>query len=285
MSSPIRRLLFFVSLAAVLSSGCARDNKKKEDDVILSAYRLIDADRDDEAIVLLEGKLDKGENAQYQAVLASAYAHKAGIKVQKLIPAVKLAGKIPDVVKPKAEKKKTKEGAETDLLAEQGSSILMMSSVFLEVFKAIPSVTADGSVYLKHAIYLLDGLGNRQHKRDAVYRAVLNIVLLKRTITEEFVAKIASGKKSGNCSVDVSHLNATLASVGSILVDIFTDVAYVDGKQKKAMLAAIDQTTAAVTSLSQASSDVSSTNSAYALLLKKSTIDAGFGKLLTCDEE
>jgi hypothetical protein len=82
------KILMLVCIASCFGCG-KKTNKNEQDEVVLKSYRLIDSDRADEAIELLENHLSKDStNNTYKSVLASAYAHKGGVKIQKFIPIV-----------------------------------------------------------------------------------------------------------------------------------------------------------------------------------------------------
>ncbi len=83
-SVPRLACIFVCALSIFLNTGCGRHHTAESTKV--RAYRLIDAQRTDEAIALIEMALDKDPgNYEYKVVLASAYAHKAGFRIQRLI--------------------------------------------------------------------------------------------------------------------------------------------------------------------------------------------------------
>ena len=87
LRAPTSALAIYLSICSLLclfSLGCSRHRAPETTSV--RAYRLIDAQRTDEAITLLEASLDKDpNNYDYKVILASAYAHKAGFRIQRLI--------------------------------------------------------------------------------------------------------------------------------------------------------------------------------------------------------
>lgn len=264
-------------LAMLFVVGCSKDKSAAKNDEILKAYRLIDDQRTDEAIELLESSLRKNPNQYDQkVVLASAYAHKAGIKVQKLVKAVQLSKNLKDL------KKKLPDQSSRSLAA-----LFMRLSKALSTFNAIPSVSVEQSEYLRHAIEILKSLEDQIRPHDAVYRAVLNIVLFKHIFEQNLFGKGDDDDLASNarCRVDLDLVQSTVKVLGQIMIEVFVDTAYANPKNAKGLDERIKKTEEFVISVSSLSESLTLSNDLSNGYLKSVALESGFGKIIKCMPE
>jgi hypothetical protein len=324
--------LLAATLAAAAVLSCAR-RPAREHDPVLQAYRLIDEQRTDEAIELLEGKLaEDPDNADYKVVLASAYAHKGGIKIQKLVPLINQAGKLKTKKKPNPAKSakpatsgknstqdarevpnllETQESDEAEEFQEAGetaqertektktpptlsqrantganqiAAMLVRFAGFFRVYAAVPVITAEQSTYIRHAIYLLNGVGDLLRPGDALYRAILEVVLLKHILAEKLLGEFVDGRRDadGQCRLNIGDVNDALIEMGKLLIDIYNDLGYANPKQAKGMRAKADATAETVSHLTTFFTSAAVLDEASNLFLKQTAIQNGFGKLIRC---
>lgn len=190
----ILKVTLTFSLMAAALLGCGTKNDTQQSEPVLKAYRLIDEQRTDEAIELLESSLvQEPANSEYKVVLASAYAHKAGIKIQKLVPVIIQSDKlkrmnvqIPEIGHNQQPNKAVNAGALNIAL------LLNRFAGFFETYASVPIVTPDQATYLTHAIYLLNDVGAQIKQEDVLYRAVLEVVLFKHILTEGLIGEFAA---------------------------------------------------------------------------------------------
>ena len=279
-------LLFIGLFLSVLVLGCAKKEDKKED-TVLKAYRLIDEQRTDEAIELLESAIAKEpSNTQYKAVLASAYAHKGGIKVQKLVPIInhseklkKLSEKLPEVNKSESHSQRVNQTA-LNLAA-----LLLRFSGFLEAYASVPLVTKDQATYLRHAIYILNDLGDKVRQEDVLYRAILEIVLLKHILAENFIGEFMepATKEEVTCRIDLGHVNDTAITLGKLLIDIFNDIGFSNPKQSEQMKRMANETSETISNLTIFFTSATVVDEASNIFIRQAAIQNGFGKIIRCN--
>jgi tetratricopeptide (TPR) repeat protein len=281
---PLAMILFVLVLSTLLT-GCARKNKSE--DTVLRAYRLIDAQRTDEAIELLEQKLNEDpKNYDYKVVLASAYAHKGGFKVQKLVQAVSQIKGIGDLAAPKKHPEKGDSvTVRVDLAAEQLAFIFSQVNGFLSTYRSVPSITNEDAVYLVHAIYLYSELNERIKPEDSLYRAALEIILFKHVLAEDFIGNFVEPKDklTSACKLNIASINDNIVKVGKLLIDIFSDLAASNPDTAEQMRKSAAQTGEVVTDLTLTTTSLVAFDEASNVFLKQAVIQNGFGKIIKCD--
>lgn len=282
----ISRLILFAVLTIAMVTSCAPAKKDENESPVLKAYRLIDENRTDEAIVLLEEKLAaEPENTEYKTTLASAYAHKGGFKVQKLVPVVnqaekleKIGGRLPDLQKPN-----TLSG-QADVTAMAVAMLLNRFARVFDLYESIPLATRQQAVHLRYAISLLDELGPHLKSEDALYRAVLEVILLKHLLAETLVGEMVEPIEisAETCQLDLNHINKALVDIGKLLIDILNDFALANPGQAEEMKKRASDVSRAVADCTAFLNSTSLADEASQVLLKQAAIQTGFGKMLRC---
>ena len=282
----ILKVTLILSLAVSTLFGCGAKNESQQNDTVLKAYRLIDEQRTDEAIELLETSLTQNpSNSEYKAVLASAYAHKAGIKIQKLVPAINQSGnlkkmndKLPEIGSNKSTTDKVNDGALSIAM------LLTRFAGFFEAYASVPVVTKDQATYLTHAIYLLNDIGSQMKQEDVLYRAVLEVVLFKHILAEELIGEFVSPqtKDEQTCRIDLGNVNDTIVKLGKLMIDIYNDIGFANPKQAGDMKKMAEQTSDSVTNITIATTTVTVLDEAATIFLRQAAIQNGFGKIIKC---
>jgi hypothetical protein len=225
-----------------------------------------------------------------QVALASAYAHKGGFKIQKLMPAFKSADEIKKLAKerkkqqkPSTEKPKKEEIQLTgsDRTTRDISDLLVKASKFVNIYTSIPSITVEEAVYLNHAIYLLDELKSSILPPEALYRAVLRIVQLKHLIAKDFQENEFSSE-GFTCNDGLTQGTKRLLDVSQVIVHIISDLVIVNPKDAEVLNSITLQISESVSHLTSVSTSLivlEETSNAY---LQQSAIQQGFGNLFKC---
>jgi hypothetical protein len=279
-------------LSAVLAlSGCGRGQGDKSDDKVVTAYKLIDAGRDEEAVAMLEDELTRlpGKGAEHNrltVVLASAYAHRAGFKVQRLAK-VFAAGKNKvkfDVgLKLDNNPKFTKEESVDRFLA--GVSVFFASIANLNgYYTAVPNIRPDKVKYLEFAVRLLDSIDNEEIEQgDALYRAVLKTVYLKYYIANNVVGiKQVADINLASCSVDFDKTAVALKEIGRILIDVLGDLGRAQPSKSPDYVKQQYKVSAAVGDLTSISTSVSLVDEVTMRTVKRTLVQTGLQNLLKC---
>lgn len=279
------RFLFFCILSFVFL-GCSNKPENTEDPV-LESYRLIDNQRTDEAIDLLETHLANDQkNNTYRSVLASAYAHKAGIRIQKLVPAIseseklkKLSEALPKVKADESNAKRT--NADTLNVVAWLSNL---SDVF-HAYSAIPVVETENLVYLRHSIYILNEIGTDIKPEDALYRAVLEVILFKNILAGTFKGGLVDSAKidTAACLVDIGSFNDTFVELGKILIDIYGDIGIAFPKQAASMNDQANRVKETVSKIAESAKVVSGLDELAKLTVKQAAKDRGLEKIIKCE--
>lgn len=274
--------LIFAALFLVVSLGaCGSKNEP-----VLNAYRLIDEHRTDEAIELLENALQENpDNAEYKAVLASAYAHKSGVRIQNLVPAINQTDKlknISDKLPVVSNEKSASENVNTS-----ARNVVVLLSRFAYVFDAyssIPVIEKTQANYLRHAIFLLNDIGSTIKPEDALYRAVLELVLFKHILAENIIGefKDSENKNQNSCRIDLGNVNDTIVQLGKLVIDIYNDIGITQPRQAEAMKKSAAQVADLVSNFTIFTTTVTAIDEAANILLKQTALQNGFGKIIKC---
>lgn len=284
MRKHVSRFSILICLIAICFIGCAKENKAKNDPV-LKAYRLIDEQRTDEAIELLEREIQSNpENAEYKVVLASAYAHKAGFKVQKLVGIIGQVDKIKDLkfdflnIKPSGNR-----AEDSNLYTDLVSRVFKMFSDIVGIYSSIPTVNKEGAEYLRHSIYLLDESYSYLKPHDFLYKALLEVVLFKHVLAENFIGEIGSIRVSTeDCKANFTKLNLGIVDSGKILIDILNDVGLALPNEAEKTAEISSQVSEAVSNLTLINTSLTVLDDASDLFLNRLANQYGFGKIIRC---
>lgn len=297
----MKKAVFFIFLSFLLMSCSQKTERDEKSELILTSYRLIDENRTDEAIYLLEESLvETPEDYALNVTLASAYAHKAGFRVQKLVPIFSQVKKIENLKKLRKKKneERAKEQSEgTDVSGSKirvdkeikndffssAADLMNYFSSYLSIYSAIPSISSEDAVYLEHSILLLDELQERIAPPDAIYRVVLNTVRLKYLIETKLVKEFARDNSAGGtCRVSVGKLSQDIIDISHVLIDIVTDLAFVHPKKEIELLAMRTDISNATSNLTLGLNSLIVLDEASRTFLQRSFIQQGFGNILEC---
>ena len=277
-----------LSMTLGLLAGCSDENHGKED-ALNHTYRLIDEQRDDEAIQFMDGTIRDQQNQdlqtppEYTVALASAYAHKAGIRIQQFVGIIDASKKMSSV--PDAFKKVLPEGSDPnsrlDFFLTNSVGLMTKFSAIFEIYTTIPSLHEADQIYLQQAISLMESVGDARPE-NAVYRAVLRIVQFKYLLSMNLLGNPASGVLTKNCTVDVSKIQATLNRFEQLADKIIHDFTIAAPAQQSAMDALRDQIKAQIQALTSAMSWLTVSDEPATMLFKRRVIEEGFGKLIQC---
>ncbi len=278
---------YILSIVFIISCfGCNGKKQERRDDTVLNAYRLIDEDRNDEAIELLESALaGDPSNYQYTTVLASAYAHKAGVRIQNLVPVIQKSSELKKLTE---DKLKTGLGETVSAKMNEGvlaiASTLIRFSSILETYASVPNISKTQSTYLIHSIYLLNSLGTKIQAEDIIYRVVLEVILFKYLLAEGFVGEFVEPKvkEEGSCRIDLGNVNDAIIRTGKLLVDIINDLGFANPKQAEEMKRLANETSDTISSLTIATTAVTVVDEVANIFLKQTAIQNGFGKIIKC---
>lgn len=301
------------TLIISLFTGCGSDNDKHQNNTIITSYRLIDEQRTDEAIELLESELVKApDNYELTTVLASAYAHKSGVKIQNLISAInqtdklknksyenKPSGKSAKVEIKNTFEKENSQNQETNQEQEKNqrkpedkmnaaalniASLLTHFTHFFETYASIPVIDSASAVYLTHAISLLEGVKKEIKAEDALYKAVLEVVLFKYRLTDRLIDDTAEVEQieAKTCQINLDTVHDTILELGNLLINIYQDLALANPKQASDLKKLSDQTQNFVTNVSTTTANIVALDDASSALIEKTAIQNGFGKLVKC---
>ncbi|NCN40775.1 hypothetical protein GW916_05940 [bacterium] len=283
----------FLIQVALLSSmtltfaACSKNQSTdlNSEDVILKSYMLIDSQRTDEAIDVLEIELSKNPgNQKVRSALASAYAHKGGIRVQKLVSAVAKVEALSDLSEAVLGRDEGISLSENiDKIALSTAKIFSHFSNVFALYESIPTVTKDESIYVSHAISLLDEIGDSIPQEDALYRAILSIVLFKHLFSENLIGEVLKTKfEAGGCQLNIGEINDSIIKLGKLLLSILRDLKISNPSQAGDLEKVSDEISSTTSNLTLATSSLIVIDSAASVFLQQNFIENGLGKLIRC---
>lgn len=265
-------------------ASCAPKPKVQEGPV-LKADRLIDAHRTDEAIIFMEAQVRAHpENPEYVVTLASAYASKAGVRVQRLMKTIDTAKKYkPQLKKAESLPAMPEKSKKTDLWINQALGLLINYESYMRVYESVPVIDQEHVVYLNQAISLLDGLGSKPRPSDALYRAILRILLVKSQLNELFSA--SSGiivQTDTSCAINTQKINDRMTEIGQNLIYVYQDLGVAQPDKAKKYKNEIDQITNAVTNLTTLNDSAIILSDAIKTVFNQTLLQSGLGTQLKC---
>lgn len=222
--------VIFILSSILFTSACHPNRVTLSDESTLSkAYRLIDLQRTDEAIILLESqKQNSTDNLELMNTLASAYAHKSGIRITTMIPLFLQSGRLKklNIEFQKYQTKFKDNSKKPDQLRNYIFNLTYLK-LFLESLDQIPRVSEDNVIYLRYSISLLNSMGERLRKKDRIYRAILETVYLKYLLAEKSDLVTRMFQRS-NCygQYERNQVSLYLYEVSELMIDTFTDYSF-----------------------------------------------------------
>lgn len=278
----IKTIIFpFFLVATLATTACSNKGRPKGTDVVSRAYQMIDAQQPNEAIHLLEKSLrDEPQNRDYKAVLASAYAHRAGFKVQKLVPILK---KAQDFQRLQGE---NSAGDPQNLkpLALDAKSLISKAGALHEVFSSIPAIEVQQVPDLSHAIDLLGDLGPEMRPSDAIYRVVLQIILFKHYLVERLLGEspAKTNQELESCRIDSAGFVDSFQILSNLLLSVYADLSIAHPSQTATFERLSSETSNSVSSALKTTNSISTLDKNSLMFLKFTIIKAGFGKVILC---
>lgn len=247
---------YIISLSLLMVLLGCQDAKKDKRDAALEAYKLIDADRADEAIVSLEEALKSDpSNYDYQVTLASAYAQKSGVRIADLPLIVKKIKAYEDKTDEKSLKKIIKNSKN-----EHEKKLFMMFlyirkfQYFVQVFGVLPGLDKDQIVNLKQALRILDSVAEL-HDSERVLRMYYNVIYFKYILSHEFADTGRLFPES--CTMNLNVLAQSMKKILNIVNSYVNDDTIINPSKKSIQLAHLADFEEALFTLRQTQNEIS----------------------------
>lgn len=274
----MRNLTTILLISVLAFVGCSRQKKQQSDNVLLESYRLIDEQRDDEAIELLQNALQKDpNNREYRMTLASAYAHYAGIKIQKLAP---LVASFDSLSKAFNNSKEISKISQVDVTLESWVTLLQQFSGIFSAYSSIPELAPDKVIYVEQAIKEINLLG-KLSQNEAIYRGILRIILIKNKINTKLLGQFTN-ENPDQCKVDIDSMNQNILGIGRDVIAAMEDIQTANPDKAGEITQWKKKTADMVSDLSLITTSAMVLDEVSTIALKKSIIEEGFLKLLKC---
>lgn len=188
----MKTFAFLLSIALVFftQTGCQKEEPTTREDVLSEGFTMMDQGRYDEAISYFEDVLAFDQHYHVKIALASAYAGRAGIKIEQIYS----FAVVKDIPAPKIE-------IEGLALDKQTTTTLESLAKYREHWNKVPDVQGKSR---SDIITALKTLEDEKEPGVRLYAAILRIVNLKSSIhqgLENF--KIRTTTKKKICSQDL----------------------------------------------------------------------------------
>lgn len=284
-----------IILFGLVAAGCSgkRDSQESGSATLLNTYRLIDENRSEEAIVILEAELDRHPNdVRLQLALASAYSSLAGVDITKLFPSIENAvikkdfKKIRDQLDKKRQSLKTATTSEKKaaLTIESWVALFRLISLSFETFNQIIEVNPDKLVYLYEAIGIVENI-ERKSRGNYLFLAVLELVAFKNELMTSSLPKVISQQKQTNrCQVDVANVPQIAIFIKESIRHIVTNLAKAYPKQEKTYSEVASYFESAAQMLSEAAVGLSNADQLATALALTNGLEESVGTKLECNE-
>jgi|GEM_PF-4274291 len=294
-------LLTVVALGGSVS--CDRSPNGPTESVSVRSSRLIDEQRTEEAIQLLEPHVRANpEDIDAAVSLSAAYAHKAGFQFRSFY------GMLNQILEhsKRIKTEPTPATAGSASTAERAIATWTYHSGrmfgLIRIFEAIPSLTKSNIEFVRHGVQILSSKEQLLRPKDRAFRVLLRAVIIKHLLTQiaEPHAPVASPKKEGQnpsqkiCFVDFRAVDKYINTPGGELISLFADMAWIQPKGKEAFARTVSEIRNSVSNINVFLTAVSLVNDATLLYLKNSVVDGSsltaspllpnLGQLIACEE-
>lgn len=280
--------LVFAAVLMLSHTSCSKSEKREESDS-LKAARLIDSNRTDEAISLLEGKrkLLPG-SVELHLALASAYAHKAGISFPKIFAAIKNSEEIKDGIFEAGQTKDIgthSEAVDNEIL--RAVQILTTMSATLRSVEQIPRIDKAHFNFLLKAIEIINQVDKDLQPKDLVYRLILQIIAFKHVFFEEVIGQISARIDADElCTLNLFSWQDSVLDSGKLLLDIYNDMERIEPTKEKIenMAELKNRTKDAILSLTRGAENLTLIDSAMEAFGRQGIVKNDLGKFLKCGD-
>lgn len=280
--------LILVLISASLLFGCGKsDHNQSEENVQLRAYRLIDANKVDDAISLLSAEIDsRDQNAQngideskettdLRVTLASAYAKKSGIRIFEIAKAFEMGKKISSFKLQEFSSKADSSNNPSDKALRDISKLLMAHLKMIQTLSIIPQISQEKADFLLQAVRVLNSSNNLE-PADLIYSAILKVILV-RTMLESDSLKFVMPKvvkENNQCVANLTEFRDHLTRASKILLSGYEDIGKAMPEKKKE----VENASKAIVELT---TNVASVNAAGVVLhsLNTSSLDSIYNSI------
>lgn len=297
MNTPHKILGALVLGTTLMGCGARRatpapQSQTQINNVLLESYRLIDHQRYDEAVQILESQISESpQSLDLHMAAASAYASKAGVKPVEFLRVAMTAASF--IVKGKAKAEQTvaanigtadvKTADVKEDKSENGQKLLQAAASFskgsalaMEIFEELPVVSRDGEVLLREAIKQIGSLETQLRISDIRYRIVLRAIYLKSHLLHFNDKALPASQEVPYCLDEVVTLKKEIITVGKNLSLLFADLAASSHPDQVSQWKSASEDTAKVADLT---AEVTADLAGLALILETFKDFAPFAKL------
>lgn len=233
-------------ILVLLIYGCSQSKPKSEESTLLRSYRLIDSDKEDEAIGLLshelqvrdsqapEGTDQSAEATQLRVTLASAYAKKAGLTIREIARAYDLARSLASF---KISKENLVNPTENDQKVTDLSNLVLQEIRLIQTITVIPKVEQDQQLYLYQSIRILNSISNLS-PADLIYSVIVKVVYVRTLLESNQIKAILPKivKENNQCVAKLSEFRNYLQKATKILLSAYDNLATALPEKKEEIL-------------------------------------------------
>lgn len=284
------RLCSVVLLFAFPLLGCQPSRKSSSETPLVKAYKLIDHQHEDDAIVILEQEISRtpdetAEKTDLQVALASAYAHKAGFRAQRLGGILALGKhKISFDQKFSTDRPGQSSVQKVDFLLNGISGLMGGVQGVMAYFNAVPEIQSKDEKYLDYSMRILDSLEYKyMTEGEAVFRAVIRAIYLKNYLAAHVFYEGPSAEYDvSTCQINFAQLTQATARTTHVGLSILEDLAFATPKKAKDFEKLRKQLVSSAADLTTVTTSVSLLDEASMLIAKRAVVESGLRNLLTC---
>jgi hypothetical protein len=279
----IRQFCISLTALAIALFACActgdsdRSGANSDEQHISLAYRMIDENKTDEAMVILQSTLDDGrvrepeQTEKLRAALASAHVKRAGLTADRFYRFARSwmaddsdGGVFSFFAHPESKSDSDKKSSAIEIFQNEGLATLALILQIKNRFDTLPMVDDAGAEELRQALDILQPLP-APSKGVALYRVLIRIVRFKHRLVGGVFdqAKL----KNAECQVDVSGFFKPLIEIAGETTTITSDLASAFPKSAESLMQAKGEIQKALKSLQtlQASAQVDSGKTSFEL--------------------
>lgn len=236
---PLKGTLLAIAFLFSACTPSAKEAQSETDQVKIRAYRLIDSQRADEAILVLEKQLEITPNStELKTVLASAYAHSAGVRMHQFLAVLSRfqnkSNEISSLKVSTSKKQLATEQRESEESLEKTLKILSQTQAIIQALNDLPTLSSADEVKLQYAIQILSELSVNISQEDALYRGLLRLVLVKSSLQRLTQTKMkVSQATDGTCEIDTAEVSDNMNDFVVHMILLYQDLGLGQPKMKE----------------------------------------------------
>jgi hypothetical protein len=188
---------------------------------------------------VLEKQLEVTPNStELKTVLASAYAHSAGVRMHQFLTVLSRfqnkSNEISGLKDRPSKAQMTYKQKVSEESLEDTLKFLIQTQAMVQALAELPSLNTADEAKLQYAVQILSELPANLNQEDALYRGLLRLVLIKSSLQRLTHTKMkVSQAKDGTCEIDTNEVSDNVNEFVIYMMLLYQDLSLGQPKMKE----------------------------------------------------